>query len=169
MQGLIFITGFSGSGKSTLSRALVERIRNRFNIQAIYLDGDTLRECVGNTDYSKEGREKMSAYYARVAKMLVEQGFVVVLASITMFHSMRAFHRANIPNYIEVYLKVSKEILASRDSKGLYKNNEANIAGINQEAELPTSSDIVLNDEFDIETALNLILARIEVFQECNQ
>ncbi|RDU67013.1 adenylyl-sulfate kinase [Helicobacter didelphidarum] len=165
MQGLIFITGLSGSGKSTLSYALIERLYKNLGIKAILLDGDSLRECVGNTDYSKEGRERMSMYYMKTAQMLVNQGFIVVLASISMFENTRQFGRHNIPNYLEIYLEVSKEILASRDSKGLYKNNEANIAGINQNIELPTSSDIVLKDKFDRENVLKIILAKIKKFK----
>ena len=46
-SGLIFITGLSGSGKSTLAKALIQKINEVYNTKAIFLDGDSLRECVG--------------------------------------------------------------------------------------------------------------------------
>ncbi len=156
--GLIFITGLSGSGKSTLSQELIKQLQIKNNIKAIWLDGDLLRECVGNIDYSKEGRENMAMYYVRTAKMLVEQGFLVVLSTISMFDSVRKFNRDNIKNYIEIYLNVSKDILAKRDSKGFYKNNANNMAGINQEIELPTKSDLIFCDNYDINEAITQIL-----------
>ncbi len=157
-DGLIFITGLSGSGKSTLSKELIKQIKIQYNIRAISLDGDSLRECVGNIDYSKSGRENMAMYYVRTAKMLVDQGFLVVLSTISMFNKVRQFNRDNIKNYIEIYLDVSKDILAKRDSKGFYKNKTINMAGINQEIELPTQSDLIFYNNYDIQEAIAQIL-----------
>ncbi len=162
-SGLIFITGLSGSGKSTLAKALIQKINEAYNAKAIFLDGDSLRECVGNTDYSKDGREKMSMYYVRTAKMLVEQGFLVVLATISMFESIREFNRENFANYLEVYLNVNVDILRSRDSKGYYKNNVDNMAFM-QGLVTPTQSDLVFYDNFDSKKAIDEILEKIQGF-----
>lgn len=162
-SGLIFITGLSGSGKSTLARALIQRISEVYNTRAIFLDGDILRECVDNTDYSKDGRANMSRYYVRTAKMLVDQGFIVVLATISMFESIRKFNRENFTNYLEVYLNVSTDILRSRDSKGYYKNSVDNMA-VMQDLEVPTQSDLIFYDNFDSKKAINEILKKIQLF-----
>lgn len=162
-SGLIFITGLSGSGKSTLAKALIQKIDEAYNTKAIFLDGDVLRECVGNTDYSKDGREKMSMYYVRTAKMLVEQGFIVVLATISMFESIRKFNRENFTNYLEVYLNVNVDILRLRDSKGYYKNNVDNMAFM-QGLVAPTQSDLVFYDNFDSKKAIDEILKKTQGF-----
>lgn len=162
-SGLIFITGLSGSGKSTLAKALIQKINEVYNTKAIFLDGDSLRECVGNTDYSKDGREKMSMYYVRTAKMLVEQGFIVVLATISMFESIRKFNRENFTNYLEVYLNVNVDILRLRDSKGYYKDGVDNMAFM-QGLVAPTQSDLVFYDDFDSKKAIDEILEKIQGF-----
>lgn len=162
-SGLIFITGLSGSGKSTLAKALIQKINEVYNTKAIFLDGDVLRECVGNTDYSKDGREKMSMYYVRTAKMLVEQGFIVVLATISMFESIRKFNRENFTNYLEVYLNVNVDILRLRDSKGYYKDGVDNMAFM-QGLVAPTQSDLVFYDNFDSKKAIDEILEKTQGF-----
>lgn len=162
-SGLIFITGLSGSGKSTLAKALIQKINEVYNTKAIFLDGDSLRECVGNTDYSKDGREKMSIYYVRTAKMLVEQGFIVVLATISMFETIRKFNRENFTNYLEVYLNVNVDILRLRDSKGYYKDGVDNMAFM-QGLVAPTQSDLVFYDDFDSKKAIDEIIEKTQGF-----
>ncbi|EEO23739.1 MULTISPECIES: adenylyl-sulfate kinase [Helicobacter] len=162
-SGLIFITGLSGSGKSTLAKALIQKINEVYNTKAIFLDGDSLRECVGNTDYSKDGREKMSMYYVRTAKMLVEQGFIVVLATISMFESIRKFNRENFTHYLEVYLNVNVDILRLRDSKGYYKDGVDNMAFM-QGLVAPTQSDLVFYDDFDSKKAIDEIIEKTQGF-----
>lgn len=159
--GLIFITGLSGSGKSTLATKLIKSIYEDFGIKAVFLDGDSLRECVGNVDYSKEGREKMAMYYVRTANMLVKQGFLVVLATISMFKNVRKFNRDNFINYLEVYLNVDDDILQARDSKGFYKNCVDNMA-VTQNLELPTNSDLIFYNDFDVDMAVATILSQLK-------
>ncbi|MDD6056315.1 MAG: adenylyl-sulfate kinase [Helicobacteraceae bacterium] len=163
---LIYITGLSGSGKSTLAKAVVESLANNLKIKAIYLDGDILRECVGNLDYSLQGRLQAAMYYVKVAKMLVEQGFIVVLSTISMFEEVRSFNRSYIKNYLEVFLDVSLEIRKKRDSKGFFMNKTGDFAGVNQEVQLPTKSHLVFKDEFNKSLAANEILSYINSFNK---
>lgn len=166
MQGaLVYITGLSGSGKTTLAGEVVKSIKSTFGIKAVLLDGDTLRECVVNNDYSIHGRFNMASYYVRVAKVLVDQGFVVVLSTISMFDKIRAFNVENFKNYLEVYLEVSTEVRKQRDPKDFYKFNTLDMAGLNQSVELPKNSHLVFKDNFDINRACEKI---IEKFKEFN-
>ncbi|ALV25250.1 adenylylsulfate kinase [Campylobacter iguaniorum] len=159
MQGaLIYITGFSGSGKSTLAKQVVSDLKLNKDIKAIFLDGDTLRECVDNFDYTSNGRISMAMYYVKIAKILANQGFVVVLATISMFDEVREFNRKNFKVYLEIFLDVSLEIRQKRDSKNFFKNNTANMVGLNQEAQLPKNSHLVFKDEIDTIFASKKIL-----------
>ena len=63
----------------------------------------------------------ITMYYVHTAKMLVEQIFIMVLATISMFESIWKFNRENFTNHLEVYLNVNVDILRLRDSKGYYK------------------------------------------------
>lgn len=164
MQGvLIYITGLSGSGKTTLAKQVVKIIETKYKKKPIFLDGDVLRECVVNNDYSIQGRFNMASYYVKVAKILVEQGFIVVLSTISMFHKVRAFNRENFKNYLEVYLDVSEQIRKERDPKNFYKNNILDMAGLNQSVELPQNSDLVLKDNFSIKIACEKILEKLNI------
>ena len=162
MQGtLVYITGLSGSGKSTLAKGVVNDLLNLFKIHAIYLDGDLLRSCVSNDNYTLQGRLEMASYYVKVAKLLVDQGFIVVLSTISMFEAVRTFNRENFENYLEVFLDVSEEIRKNRDPKDFYKSNIQNMAGLNQVIELPTKSHLVFKDNYDIRCASKNIVEKI--------
>ncbi len=63
-----------------------------------------------------------------------------------MFDSVRAWNRANIPGYFEVYLEASMETLRRRDQKGLYSQNADNVAGVGLQVELPKAPDLILNN-----------------------
>ncbi|MCI5967964.1 adenylyl-sulfate kinase [Helicobacter sp.] len=165
MRGvLVYITGLSGAGKTTLAKEVIKSIKDKLNIKPIFLDGDILRECVMNKDYSTQGRFNMALYYVKVAKLLVDQGFVVVLSTISMFDKVRAFNMENFQNYLEVYLEVSEEIRKQRDPKDFYKQNIVDMAGLDQSVELPKNSHLVFKDNFDIDFACEKILEKIKEF-----
>jgi adenylylsulfate kinase-like enzyme len=44
--------------------------------------------------------------YARLCRVLAEQGVTVVIATISLFKEVHAWNRENLPGYFEVYLKV---------------------------------------------------------------
>ena len=165
MQGaLVYITGLSGAGKTTLAKQVAKILEVECGVKPILLDGDVLRECVVNNDYSIQGRLHMASYYVKITKILVEQGFIVVLSTISMFHKVRAFNRDNFRNYLEVYLEVSEQIRKERDPKNFYKNNALDMAGLNQSVELPQNSDLVFRDNFDMNIACEKILEKFKEF-----
>jgi len=45
---VIWIIGLSGSGKTTLANAVYEKLQKN-DIQAVILDGDDIRETLGNS------------------------------------------------------------------------------------------------------------------------
>ena len=122
---VVWITGLSGSGKSSLATALVRHMRLEGG-NVVLLDGDELRQvfCADdstNDKYNREHRLALAMGYARLCKLIAEQGFSVVIATISLFHEVHAWNRANLPGYFEVYLKVPLDELRRRDPKGLYQ------------------------------------------------
>lgn len=115
---VIWITGFSGAGKTTLARALVPHLGPR----VILLDGDELREALdtAHSGFERDQRQRLAFTYARLTRLLARQGFTVVVATISLFHSLHEWNRANLPDYLEVYLDVPEEERVRRDPKGLY-------------------------------------------------
>ena len=91
-------------------------------------------------------RRKLAESYGRLCALLSNQGVTVVCCTISMFHSVRAWNRANIPGYYEVYLEASMDTLRRRDQKGLYSRNADNVAGVGLQVELPDTADLILDN-----------------------
>ena len=113
-----FFTGLSGAGKTTVGSLFYRRLKNT-KPNAVYLDGDEIRVAFGeDVGYTNDERLRWAGRIFRVCKLLSDQGIDVVCCSIAMYQSVRAWNRANIPNYKEIYLRVKPETLLARNQKG---------------------------------------------------
>ena len=152
---VLWVTGLSGSGKTTLSTEVVRQLRKKRN-DVISLDGDNLREMlVGETSsflgYDRNARLKLSMQYAYLSKILSEQGFIVVIATISMFREVYAWNRNHLPGYFEVYLNVPVDELRRRDSKRIYSRFDTgelkNVAGLDLRVDEPEAPDLEVSIE----------------------
>ena len=143
-----WFTGLPGAGKTTLGKLFYEELSLLSN-NVCLLDGDELREVLGGVqDYSIQGRKLLAMRYARLCKLLDDQGLTVVCCTVSMFSEIWTWNRKNITNYTEIYVKVPIDLLIQRDQKGLYSNaldgNAENVMGINLEYDEPHSPDITV-------------------------
>lgn len=151
----IWITGLSGAGKSTLANEIATQIRNQCK-QVVVLDGDKLREVLGSTalntkNYSREERLALAMRYCRLCRLISEQGHTVIIATISLFKEVHKWNRANLSDYIEIFLKVPLDELRRRDSKGLYRRFDSgaikDVAGMDLDFDEPINPDWIV--EFD--------------------
>jgi adenylylsulfate kinase-like enzyme len=158
---IIWICGLSGAGKSTLALATVNLMRKR-GLAAVLFDGDELREVFGATESSRDnhGRDarlQLAMKYARLCRLVANQGMHVVIATISLFHEIHAWNRENLENYFEIYLKVPIEELRRRDSKRIYSRFESgeitNVAGLDMPIEEPVAPDLVIEFTSDQDIA----------------
>lgn len=141
-----WLTGLSGAGKTTVGKLLYERLRERSPC-VLFLDGDTLREVFGDDlGYTREDRHRCAMRYARLCRMLSEQGLAVVCCTISMFEDVRQWNREHIEAYREIYLKVSPEVLARRNQKGLYTASSEELVGFGVAMEEPEHPDLVIDN-----------------------
>lgn len=154
-----FFTGLSGAGKTTLGGLFYRRLKGK-KANVVLLDGDQIRP-VYNEDisYTEESRRKGAGRTFRVAKMLSDQGIDVVVCSICMYSDLRAWNRENIANYREIYIKVTRETLLSRNQKGLYTTG-TNVVGVDLPFDEPQHPDIVVEND-GLETP-EAIVTRLE-------
>lgn len=148
---LYWVTGLSGAGKTTIGKGIYTKLKESYPNTVIF-DGDALRQAFGNDlGYSKEERLACAMRYARLSRLLAEQGIHVVCCTISMFDCVRQWNRDNIDNYTEIYIEVPMEVLEARNQKNLYSDAKdgaaQDVVGMDLQMQLPKQPDIrVLND-----------------------
>jgi adenylylsulfate kinase (apsK) len=145
----MLLTGLSGAGKSTIAKAIFDRLdSNGHRIEV--LDGDIVREEIGHLfGYSREERLKVSRVLRFTAKLLNKNGVSVVIAAISPYQEMRDQYRAEMKDYVEVYVKCPLEVCVDRDTKGMYKKalrgDIKNVIGVDEPFEIPKDPNIVVD------------------------
>jgi len=151
---VIWITGLSGAGKSTLASRVVHALQIARQ-PVVYLDGDELREVLVARNQSDRGMDRdsrlsLAQQYAALCRLLADQGLAVVIATISMFQEVHSWNRANIPNYVEVFLRVPVEILRDRDPKGIYQAFDqgelSSVAGLDLQVDDPADPDVIIDN-----------------------
>jgi len=123
----IWFNGLSGSGKTTLGEKLIEYY-NKKNKKVFLLDGDVLRDGLNNNlGFSLEDRKENLRRAAEVAKILNQNGIIVIATFITPTNDMRVSIADIIPDVKFVHLCTSLETCEKRDVKGLYAKARAGL------------------------------------------
>ena len=167
MNKCYWVTGLSATGKTTLSSLLVTHLRS-LGKTVIYLDGDDLRQVLADQTYTRKERIALAMRYARLCKLLSEQGIDVVIAVIGMFKEVYKWNRENIVNYIEIFIDTPLSELKKRDPKKLYRDVELgvikNVAGIDLKIDIPSNPDIHLqwSEKSTIDSMFNELVKSIE-------
>jgi adenylyl-sulfate kinase len=148
---VIWVTGLSGCGKTTLCDALHALLKPRMP-HLIKLDGDEIRAAFGNDlGYAESERKKQIGRIQRIAKMLADQGLVVLVAALYSHPDLLAWNRMNLPGYFEVYLRAGLEFLAKRDLKELYLKSRRgeieDVVGVDIPWHAPQNADLIIDSE----------------------
>ena len=168
MNKCYWVTGLSATGKTTLSSLLVTHLRG-LGKTVVHLDGDELRQVLADKTYTREERIALAMRYARLCKLLSEQGVDVVIAVIGLFKEIHKWNRENITNYIEIFIDTPLSELKKRDPKKLYRDVELgvikNVAGIDLEIDIPSNPDIHLkwSDKSTIDSMFNELVNSIQL------
>ena len=144
----VWFTGLSGSGKTTVATRVHELLQER-HIHSERLDGDVVRRSLTrDLGFSKEDRDKNIERVTFVAKLLTRNAVVVLSAFISPYKRMRDNARAEIGDFVEVYVHTPMEVLLERDVKGMYKKAMAGeiqgFTGVNDPYEEPENPELTL-------------------------
>jgi len=158
----IWLTGLPCSGKSTIAQRLADLIRAR-NRRVEVLDGDVVRQRLSQElGFSPEHRHMNVMRIGYVAKLLVNQGVIVVAAVVSPYEATRRAVRDEIESYFEVHVDCPLEECERRDVKGMYARaragNLTEFTGVNSPYEVPSNPDIRVNTlEVSRDQAVELI------------
>jgi adenylylsulfate kinase len=159
-----WLYGQSGSGKTTIAIELEKQLHD-LGKYTVVLDGDNLRSGLNaGLGFSTEDRLENIRRAAEVAKILVQNGVIVICCFVCPLISMRNLAREIIgKDFVEIYIKTSIETLIQRDTKGFYKKalegKMENLTGVNAEFEESNSPDLILDTEsINVDEAVQGIL-----------
>ena len=148
---VIWMIGLSGAGKTALSQVLYGKLKPQVP-NLVRLDGDVIRAVFGNdVDHTLEGRRRNAERLSGLSKFLADQGIHVIAAVLSIFPEWRAWNRANMADYAEVYVKASMDTLKRRDTKALYsramRGEIPNVVGIDIPFPEPESPELVIEND----------------------
>ena len=103
---IYWLTGQPGAGKTTLAVALKSALQKRGQ-PVVHLDGEFLRELMGNQDFSEAGRIRNIKSAQHLAAKLEAEGIVVVASFVSPYRSIREeFKKKN--QVLEIYVHTTK-------------------------------------------------------------
>lgn len=162
---VVWITGLSAVGKSTVARHLRDRLVETGRT-VVVVDGDEVRAIVADDHcgHDRTSRIKNAYRICRMAKMLVDQGLLVIVATMSLYHEVHAWNREHLPGYLEVFLEADLDVLRDRDPKALYRKlasgKECNLGGVDIEAEVPAAPHLHIRNNGGPED-IPVVVARI--------
>lgn len=163
----LWFTGLSGAGKSTLA-AQVERALRERGRRVEVLDGDVVRTHLSKgLGFSREDRDTNILRIGFVCELLSRNGVAAIAAAISPYRSTRDQVRAQIANFVEVFVDCPLEECARRDVKGLYQraNNGEIVAftGVSDPYEPPLAPEITVRTALQTpEASLERIMSWLE-------
>ncbi|ALK31345.1 hypothetical protein Bpla01_05520 [Burkholderia plantarii] len=147
---VIWMTGLPGAGKSTIAKALHEALKAR-GVRTIILDGDTLRGGLcSDLGFSAADRNENIRRFAHVAALFRQEGYVVIVATISPMQAHRDLARGIVGDgFVETFIATPLDICRERDPKGMYakamQGKLAQFTGVSDTYEQPVAADVTVD------------------------
>lgn len=165
MKPVLWLFGLPSSGKTTLARALSAHLSTAER-QAVLLDGDELRDGIcSDLGFSDADRSENLRRAAHMARLLAEQGHVVICAFVTPKEHHREIVRQILGEAVKlIHIDCPLDVCISRDVKGLYAKAAARqmtgMTGLQDGFETPLHPDAVISThEMTVEEAVECLCA----------
>jgi bifunctional enzyme CysN/CysC len=148
--GVLWLTGLSGAGKSTIAMA-VQRLLFARGQQVAVLDGDNLRHGLNrDLGFNDADRTENIRRLAEVARLMADNGLIVLVSAISPLRQQRALARAIVgADFHEIHVQADLATCEARDPKGLYQRARAGeiaqFTGISAPYELPERAELTLD------------------------
>ena len=146
---VLWLIGLSGAGKTAIGKEVYGLLKEKGR-NVVFLDGDTIREVMGNDlGHTIADRRKNADRVCRLCRFLESQDIAVVCSILSIFEESRVWNRQELKNYYEVFISVPLDELIKRDAKGLYRralNGEADVVGLQIPFNEPAQSDLIVDN-----------------------
>jgi adenylylsulfate kinase len=165
---VIWFTGLPCSGKTTLAKLFENNLfENNFTVIAI--DGDIVRTGLNkDLGFSANSRYENIRRIAEVAKILIENGIIVIVSLVSPTIELRNMAKEIVGenDFIEVFINAPLDICEKRDIKGMYKKARQGVikdfTGIDAIYEKPEKPFLeIKTGELSIEESINTLNIRI--------
>ncbi|TFF93229.1 MAG: adenylyl-sulfate kinase [Promethearchaeota archaeon] len=163
----LWFTGLPCSGKTTIADMVAEDLRAQ-NMKVERLDGDIVRKgLTRDLGFTKQDRAMNIERVTFVAKLLTRNGVAVLATFVSPYNEIRHKSRAEIGDYVLVYVKCSTAVCEERDVKGMYAKARAgeikDFTGVDDPFEEPDDADIIIEtDKQTTEESKKIILDALE-------
>lgn len=163
----IWFTGLSGAGKTTICGAVEQALRTQGYAVEV-LDGDVVREnLTKGLGFSKADRDTNIRRIGFVSHLLTRHGVIVLVSAISPYRAVREEVRAQIGNFVEVFVNAPLAVCEERDVKGLYKKARAGeikqFTGIDDPYEPPANPEVECRtDQETLEQSVQKVFAALE-------
>lgn len=164
---VLWFTGLPSSGKSSIAREVLQRLVDR-GLPVELLDGAEVRESLSRgLGFAPEDREEHLRRMGYVAKLLSRNGVIVICAAVSPYRATRAEVRANVTNFIEVFVDCPIEVAERRDADGWYararRGEVQDFTGVNAPYEAPEAPEVhVHSDRESVSEAAERVVRALE-------
>jgi len=164
----VWMTGLPSSGKSAIAGVVHRKLLDR-GVPTELLDGAQVRESLSKgLGFSREDREANVRRIGYVAKLLSRNGVVAICAAVSPYRATRDEVRANVTNFIEVYVECPVAVAESRDTERRYERARLGeieeFTGVNAPYEPPERAEVhIRSDVENVESAAAKVLRTLEM------
>lgn len=164
----VWLTGLPSSGKSAIAAEVYHKLLDR-GVAIELLDGAQVRESLSKgLGFSREDREANVRRIGYVAKLLSRNGVIAICAAVSPYRATRDEVRANVTNFIEVYVECPVEVAERRDTENRYararRGEIEEFTGISAPYEAPKRAEVHIRSDLEsIESAATKVVRTLEM------
>lgn len=164
----LWFTGLPASGKSAAARRVRDLLESR-EIAVELLDGGEVRQSLSRgLTFSHEDREEHVRRMGYVAKLLSRNGIIAICVAVSPYRSTRDEVRANVTNFIEIFVDCPLAVAESRDTEGAYakarRGEIEEFTGVNAPYEPPERPEVHIHSDRETpDVAANKVITTLEV------
>jgi bifunctional enzyme CysN/CysC len=165
---VVWFTGLPGAGKSTIADLVEQQLFQR-GCHTVLLDGANLRHGLNkDLGFSDADRAENIRRIGEMARVMVDAGLIVLVASISPFRAERRMARSLVDagEFFEVHVDVPLAVAERRDPRGLYRKARngtiKQFTGIDSAYEPPEHPELHLDTtRLSAEQAADLVVERL--------